>query len=76
MSKLELNFMVDPNELANKAYVKDGIRIKIIDIDKMREQNILGESGLRLAQRGFVFIFTKESAKFLIEKKIACLSSE
>lgn len=70
-TKLELNFMVEPQELKEKAYVRDGIRVKIVDILGMKEQKLLGESGLRMAERGFTFIFQGDIAQKLLEKGIA-----
>lgn len=71
MRRINLNFMVDPIDLVQKARVPDPVRIKIIDPEAIFLTGILGESGRKLVLSGARFIFTRRLAIKLIEKGIA-----
>lgn len=68
--KVSLSFMVAPEQLATRAYVPDGVRCKVINLDKMRERKLFGDSGLRMAAAGFNFIFTRELAEQLLSDQV------
>lgn len=70
-AKIELKFMVVPEELASKAYVPNAIRVRIIDLEAIFLTGILGESGRKLVEAGVDFYFGGELAKKLIDKGIA-----
>ena len=73
MDKVKLTFMVDPKELAEKAYIENPVKVKIIDAEAIFLTGILGESGRKLVEGGLTFIFEKELAEKLISKGIATL---
>lgn len=68
--------MVDPKELQEKAYVKDPVRIRIIDPDAIFITGILGESGRKLVKSGVCFYFEKSLAQKFISKGIALEDKE
>lgn len=63
--------MVDPEYLANKCIVPNGIKCIIIDPEAIFLTGILGESGRKMVKAGFPFIFEKGLANKLISKGIA-----
>ena len=69
--KIQLDFMVDPDVLLNKAEVSDPVRIIFTDSEKIFLQGILGESGRKFVNNGCVFIFTRKLAEQFIEWGIA-----
>lgn len=69
--RVRLKFAVDVVELATKAYIKDPVRIKIIDPEAIFLTGILGESGRKLVKAGLHFYFERPLAKKLIKKGIA-----
>lgn len=69
--KVELQFMVVPDQLAKLAIVPDPVRIKVIDPEAIFLTGLLGESGRKLVAAGVEFYFTRKLANKLIEKKIA-----
>jgi hypothetical protein len=71
MSKVELRFMVVPDELQKLAYVPNAIRLRIVDPDGMFAMGLLGDSGRRLAQAGAMWYFEEDLASELIENGIA-----
>lgn len=71
MSKIELKFMVVPEQLASLAYVPNAKRIKIIDPEAIFLMGILGESGRKLVEAGIEFYFEGDLAQKLIDKQIA-----
>lgn len=71
MSKIELTFMVVPEFLTTHCYIKDPIKIKIIDPEAIFLTGILGESGRKMVKAGIPFYFKKELAERLIKKGIA-----
>jgi hypothetical protein len=70
MIKIELDFMVDPQQLATKATVVDPVMIIFINMDNPNDNSLssklLGESGKRMAAAGFHFAVTKKIASELI----------
>jgi hypothetical protein len=68
--KVSLSFMVAPEQLATRAYVPDGVRCQVTDLDKMRERKLFGDSGLRMAAAGFTFIFTRDLAEQLLSDQV------
>ncbi len=71
MRKIKLNFMVDPEYLANRTYVEDPVKIIITDSDSIFITGILGESGRKMVKAGAQFIFTRELARKLIKHGVA-----
>jgi hypothetical protein len=71
MEKVELDFMVVPEQLQEYAYVPKPIKCKIIDPEAIFLTGLLGDSGRKLVKRGIHFYFTEPLAFKLIEKKIA-----
>lgn len=71
MNKIKLQFMVDPDELKELAYVENPIKIRVIDSDSIFLTGILGESGRKLVKAGISFYFEEGLARKLINKKIA-----
>lgn len=69
--RVRLQFAVDAVELVSKAYIKDPIRIKIIDPEAIFLTGILGESGRKLVKAGLHFYFERPLAEKLIKKGIA-----
>lgn len=69
--KVRLQFMVDPDELAKHAYVREPVRIRITDPDAIFLTGILGESGRKLVKAGICFYFERKLAEKLIRKNIA-----
>ena len=63
--------MVDPTELATKVVVPDPVKIRFNDPYSNHLRRILGASGRRMAEQGFAFHFTRESAEFYIKEGIA-----
>lgn len=70
MDKVELDFMVVPEQLRECATVPDAVHIRVIDQIRMSALGILGESGKRLAASGVEFYFTRALAEKLIQQKI------
>ncbi len=70
-NKLKLTFKVDPDYLRDRTYVPNPVKIVIIDPEAIFLTGILGESGRKMVQHGFPFIFTKKLAQKLIDKGIA-----
>lgn len=71
MTKVRLQFMVDPKFLIDNTYIEDPILIKVIDPEMIFLTGILGESGKKLVLAGANFYFERELAKKLIAKGIA-----
>lgn len=71
MGKVRLQFAVDVVELATKTYIKDPVRIKVIDPEAIFLTGILGESGRKLVKGGLHFYFERPLAKKLIKMRIA-----
>ncbi len=71
LSKIELKFMVVPEQLASLAYVPSAKRVKIIDPEAIFLMGILGESGRKLVEAGIEFYFEGGLAQKLIDKQIA-----
>lgn len=71
MDKVKLQFMVDPQQLEELAYVPDCIKVQIIDPEAIFLLGLLGESGKELVRAGIHFYFEGELARKLIEKGIA-----
>jgi len=66
---INADFIVDPVYL-HKVIVKDPVAIKFIDISNIK---FLGETGKKMALKGFRFFLTKNLAYKLIENKEAVL---
>jgi hypothetical protein len=71
MKKTRLKFMVVPEELSKKAYVKNAVKIKIIRPDLMVSMGLLGDSGMKMAKSEFLWYFEKSLANKLISNGIA-----
>ena len=71
INKVKLQFMICPDELVNKCYVPNKIRIKVIDPDAIFLTGILGESGRKMVKAGLEFYFEEKLAKKLIDNGIA-----
>ena len=71
MKKVQLQFMVVPEELSRLAYVPDPVRCKIIDPEAIFLTGLLGESGKKLVKAGVEFYFTRKLANKLIAQQIA-----
>lgn len=71
MRKVKLQFMVDSEELKERAYVENPIRIRIIDPEAIFLLGVLGESGRKMVKAGLCFYFEKKLAMKLIDKGIA-----
>lgn len=69
--RVDLNFMVVPEHLATQGFVKDGVRVRILQPDSEWLADLLGESGKRLARVGAEFIFERGIALGLISEKVA-----
>jgi len=69
--RVELQFMVVPAALAEKAYVPDPVKLRIIDPEAIFLTGLLGESGRKLVSAGILFYFTRHLADKLIDKGIA-----
>ena len=65
--KVELRYMVVPEELKKNAYVKDAVKVRISSIGSLVEMGYLGESGRKLAEAGLSFYFNGKDAEELIE---------
>lgn len=66
--KLKLNFRVDPVELDRYTEVPDPVKLRIVNIGSSFVRKYLGESGLKLADHGFHFYFTRSIAMELIKR--------
>jgi len=71
---IQLKYMVVPEELSEKAFVKDAVKIRITDSDSEYLSKILGESGKKLARSGVTFYFEELMAFSLINNGIAELA--
>ena len=69
--KVELQFMVDPQALAESAYVPDAVKVRLVDPEAIFLSGILGESGRKLVNAGILFYFEWQLARRLIAKGIA-----
>jgi len=72
-NKIELKYMVTPSDLARVAYVVDPVRVLIVDRHHYLLEGYLGDSGLKLAEVGAEFFFTKSIAEKLIANKVVKL---
>ena len=70
-AKVKLDFMLAPEELRDKCYVPDPVRIRVIDPDGIFLTGMLGESGRKMVEAGLEFLFTRRIAEKLIANKIA-----
>ena len=71
MKKVKLDFLVDFEELKNKAYVPNAVRIKIVDPQAIYLTGLLGESGRKMVNAGMHFFFTRKLAEKLIKMGVA-----
>ncbi len=71
IKKLKLTFKVDPDYLRDRTHVPNPVKIIIIDPEAIFLTGILGESGRKMVEHGFPFIFTRKLAQKLIDKGIA-----
>ncbi len=65
--------MVVPSELEKYAHVKNKVRIVIKNPYSPLFDNLLGDSGRKLALAGVPFYFTKNIAIKLIDEQVATL---
>ena len=75
-NKIQLDFMVVPEELKKRAYVPNAVMVRIIDPDAIFLTGFLGESGRKLVKAGLLFYFTKPLAEKLINMGIASMASK
>lgn len=68
---LRLKFMVDPEWLDEKCHVPNAVRVKILKPSSPLLKPYLGQSGKKMAAKGFPFLFEKSIATKLIEKGVA-----
>jgi len=68
--KVKLKFMVDPKWLAEKCEIDNPVRVIVTDPEAIFLTGILGESGRKMVEAGFPFIFEGELAERLISKGI------
>lgn len=71
MKKVELQFKVCPVFLAKQTYIKNPVRVVIVDPEAIFLMGLLGESGRKMIKAGAPFYFTKRLANKLISKGIA-----
>ena len=71
MKKVKLRYMVVPEELKNKAYVKDAVKVRIINVEALVCMGYLGESGKKLADAEIPFYFEELDARKLIDLGLA-----
>jgi len=73
MNKVKLNFMVVPEHLEKYGDVDDKVRVKITNVYEvnLRFNNILGESGVKLAKAGAHFYFRRVLAERMVFLGIA-----
>jgi len=71
MKKLQLQYMVVPEKLAEMAEVPDPIKVVIVEPESIFLLGILGESGRALVKAGIEFYFTRELANKLISHGVA-----
>lgn len=69
--RIRLQFFVDINDVFDKVYIKDPVRVRIIDPEAIFLLGILRESGREMVKKGIHFYFEKNLAKKLIKKGIA-----
>ena len=67
-------FMADPWQLAALGRVTDPVRIRITKPDHPVVQELLGDSGRRLAKAGVEFIFARALAYTLMDERAAVLT--
>jgi len=65
--KVELRYMVVPEELKENAYVEDAVKVRISSVGTLVDMGYLGESGRKLAEAGLPFYFNGKDAEELIE---------
>ena len=68
--KVELRYMVVPEELRDKAFVPDAVKVKILESGTLADMGILGETGKKLADAGLPFYFTEKDTQELVEMKL------
>lgn len=66
--KVELRYMVVPEELRDNAFVPDAVKVRILESGTLADMGILGQSGKRLADAGLSFYFESTEAKRLINE--------
>lgn len=71
MSKLKLNFMVDPKYLAKECRVPNKVKILITHPHDEALKPYLGESGRKMAEAGAPFYFERKIAKILVNWGVA-----
>lgn len=70
---VQVAFHVDVNELRQRVYVEDPVRIKFVDIPRLKQASLLGATGLELAEKGFTFVVDRALTKRLFELEVAKL---
>ena len=71
MNRVQLQFKVCPDFLLKRTWIKDPVKVVIIDPEAIFLTGLLGESGRKMVKAGAPFYFTKRLAEKLIDKKIA-----
>jgi len=70
MKKTRLRFMIVPSFLTRRCYVKDRVKVKIVNPDSIFITGLLGESGKKMIRAGIPFYFEKELAETLIKNGV------
>jgi hypothetical protein len=67
LTKIKLQFNVDPAWLESRTYVNNPVRVKVLRPDLLFLTGILGESGRAMVLEGFPFIFEGKIAEEYIK---------
>jgi len=68
---IKLDFRVCPKFLKDNTFIKDPVKVIIVDPQAIFLTGIMGESGRKMVSAGAPFYFTKRLANKLITKGIA-----
>ena len=68
--KVELRYMVVPEELRDNAYVPNAVKVNILEAGTLAEMGYLGESGRKLAEGGLPFYFNGKDVEALVEMNL------
>ena len=71
VKRVKLRYRVVPEELRDKTYVSNPVKVRILNSDMLVSMGFLGESGKKMADAGLMFYFEKEDAKKLIRLGLA-----
>lgn len=71
MNRIRLKFKVLPRFLQDMTYVEDPVSIVFVNMGSPLVDMYLGQSGRRMAEAGFPFIFERKIAESLIKADVA-----